>query len=146
MVWTRKTTSRRSVPMTVSCPAAASKSSPSKGTIPVPARSIQARTVDDTSQRPSRMQSPDLILTSRPASIRTGKICNLVSFCVTPVKDYRSLSLLRYCWDKKNVSKYPDNRIIQYKFPVVCRSWDIDLVSQQAAFRIIRHRNNERPL
>ena len=41
---------------------------------------------------------------------------------------YSSLSLLRYCWDKKKVSQYPDYRIIQYKFLMLCKGRDIDLV------------------
>ena len=40
---------------------------------------------------------------------------------------YRSLSLLRYCWDRKKVSQYLDYRNIQYKFLMLCL--DIDLIS-----------------
>ena len=41
---------------------------------------------------------------------------------------YSSLLLLRYCWDNKKVS-ISRLSIIQYKFLMLCSSWDIDLVS-----------------
>ena len=40
---------------------------------------------------------------------------------------YSRLSLLRYCWDRKKVSIYPDYRYIQYKFQL--SDWDIKKVS-----------------
>ena len=38
-----------------------------------------------------------------------------------------SLSLLRYCWNKKQ--SIIISRLIQYKFLMLCNSWDINLVS-----------------
>ena len=44
---------------------------------------------------------------------------------------YSSLSLLWYCWDKTKVSYYPDYWNIQYKFLMLCSSWDIDRYHKQ---------------